>query len=257
MHTLTSVSATLIAALVFAWPASAQSAAEHLALGDKEYAALKPAPALRHYEATLATDSANYEALWKASRSEIDLGELETAEKVRNAHYERGEVYGRRAVAARPDDAEGHFHLARSIGRTALTKGPSDKVKYGTAVREHALAALKINPRHPGALHVMGMWNAEIMRLNGFVRFVARNILGGKVFSSASWKEAVRYMEESVASEPWRIVHRVDLAEIYAEVGEKAKARAQIEQIVKLPNADAKDPVYKKNAEEWLRKNPA
>ena len=61
----------------------------------------------------------------------------------------------------------------------------------------------------------MGMWNAEVMRLNGFTRMMAKNFLGGKVFGQASWPEAKRYMEESVANEPDRIVHRVDLAGVY------------------------------------------
>ena len=36
-------------------------------------------------------------------------------------------------------------------------------------------------------LHVMGMWNAEVMRLNTFSRAVAKNVLGGRVFGAASW----------------------------------------------------------------------
>jgi tetratricopeptide (TPR) repeat protein len=235
-------------------PAVAQTAAEHVALGDKEYAAVKPAAALKHYEAAIAADPKHYEALWKASRSEIDLGEVAPEKSVRNQHYKNGELFARRAVEARPDDAEGHFHLARSLGRMALTLGPKDKVKYAGDVRQHALESLKINPRHPGSLHVMGVWNAEIMRLSGFTRFVAKNLLGGKVFDSASWKEAVRYMEEAVGVEPERITHRLDLGEIYADVGEKAKAREQFERILKLPNSDPNDPQYKKQAEASLRK---
>lgn len=234
--------------------AGAQTAAEHLALGDKDYAAARVDAALRHYEAVIALEPKHYEALYRASRSEIDLGEVEADKNRRQQRYRKGEELARRAVEARPDDAEGHFHLARALGRMALSLGPRDRVKYGTAVHNEAMAALKINPRHPGALHIMGVWNAEIMRLNGFTRFIARTFLGGRRFDSASWKEAVRYMEEAVAVEPWRIVHRLDLAQIYADVGDKVKAREQFEQILKLPNADPNDPVYRKQAEAALKK---
>ena len=234
--------------------AGAQGTTERLALGDREYAAVRPEPALRHYEAVIALEPKHYEALYKASRSEIDLGEVETDKDRRNQYYRKGEEYARRAVAVHPDSAEGHFALARALGRIALSLGPRDRVKYGTAVRDEAMAALKIDPKHPGALHVMGVWNAEIMRLNGFTRFVARNFLGGKTFDSASWKEAVRYMEAAVAVEPWRIVHRIDLADIYLDIRDTPKAKAQFEQIVKLANVDPKDPVYRKQAEAALKK---
>ena len=58
----------------------------------------------------------------------------------------------------------------------------------------------------------MGMWNYNVMRLSGMSRFMAKNFLGGKVFGSANWDEAQRYMEQSVAVEPERLVHHLDLA---------------------------------------------
>jgi uncharacterized protein HemY len=99
----------------------------------------------------------------------------------------------------------------------------------------------------------MGMWNAEVMRLNGVTRMIAKNFLGGKVFGTASWKEAVRYMESSVANDPDRIVHYVDLAEIYDDIGEKAKARAMYEAALRLPETDVNDKRYKDQARAGLR----
>jgi len=126
-------------------------------------------------------------------------------------------------------------------------------VKYASDVRNHALECLKLNPKHAGCLHVMGMWNAEVMRLNGFTRMIAKNFLGGKVFSSASWEEAKRYMEESVAADPERITHHVDLAGVYRDTGDKAKARAEWQAVMKLPNRDYNDRYYKGEADSGLR----
>ena len=91
----------------------------------------------------------------------------------------------------------------------------------------------------------MGMWNAEIMRLNSIVRLIARNVLGGRVFGSASWKEAVRYMEAAVAAEPQRVVHRLDMGEVYRDVGQKQKAREQFETGLSLPATDYNDKRFK------------
>ena len=240
--------------LLVASIAGAQTAVNHIALGDKEYAAMNASAALKHYEAAIAEDPKNYEALWKASRSAVDLGSYERNDEMRGLDFRNAELYARRAVEANPGDAEGHFNLARALGKNALTQGPKARIKYANDVRSHALECLKINPKQAGCLHVMGMWNAEVMRLNGFTRMMARNFLGGKVFGSASWPEAKRYMEESVANEPDRIVHHLDLAGVYRDMGDKAKARAEYETVMKLPNVDYNDRHYKGEADAELRK---
>lgn len=233
--------------------AGAQTAADHVSLGDKEYVAMNASAALQHYEEALKLDPKNYEALWKASRSAVDLGSYEANDKRREDYFKNAELYARRAVEVNPGDAEGHFNLARALGKNALTQSPRARIKYAKDVRDHALECLKISPKHAGCLHVMGMWNAEVMRLNGFTRMVAKNFLGGKIFDSASWAEAKRYMEASVASEPDRIVHHVDLAGVYRDMGDKAKARAEWQAAMKLPNTDYNDRHFKAEADAGLR----
>jgi tetratricopeptide (TPR) repeat protein len=251
------VVAVALSAAAIALPAPsahAQSAAEHIAAGDREHAAMNAAAALKHYEAAIAVDPRSYEALWKASRDAVDLGESQTDKGRRTQIYKSAEQYARRAVEVDPNDAEGHFHLARSLGRNALTLGTRDKIKYATDVRAQALEALKHDPKHAGALHVMGVWNAEVMRLSGFERMMAKNFLGGKVFGTANWQNAVRYMEESVAVDPQRLVHHLDLGKIYLDVGDKAKARQQFQLVASLPATEANDAMYKRDAERQLQK---
>jgi tetratricopeptide (TPR) repeat protein len=250
MRVLRSAALSLV---LFASTVSAQAAQSHTTLGDKEYAAMDAPAALVHYEAAIAADPKDYGALWKASRAAVDLGSYETNAEKRGLLYRKAELYARRAVEANPTDAEGHFHLARALGRNALTLGTRARIKYATDVRAHALECLKSAPKHPGCLHVMGVWNAEVMRLNGFSRMLAKNLLGGKVFGSASWADAKRYMEESVAAEPDRIVHHVDLAEIYKDTGDKAKAKAAYEAVIRLPISDYNDRHYKAQADKGLR----
>lgn len=244
----------LAAALVLApVTVQAQSAAEHVALGDRDHTAMNAAGALAHYEAALAADPNHYEALWRASREAVDLGEYNEDEAQRKALFTKAEGYARRAAAANPADAEGHFSLARALGRTALTMGKRDRVKFAGEVRAHALEALRLAPEHPGALHVMGVWNAEVMRLSGLERFFAKNLLGGKVFNEANWNQAVSYLERAVAVDPERITHRLDLGQVYADVGNKAKAREQFEWVVRAAPREFNDAHYKREAEQALR----
>lgn len=232
--------------------ADAQSAAEHVSMGDRDYVAMDAPSALARYEKAIAADPANYDAQWRASRSAVDVGSYLPNASRRSAMYANAERYARMAVALRPSGAEGYFSLARALGKTALSKSPRGRVKYGTEIHATALECLRIAPRHGGCLHVMGMWNAEIMRLNGVTRMVARNILGGRVFGAANWRDAVRYMEQAVAAEPDRVVHYADLGEVYRDAGEPAKAKTAFQTALRLPNTDVNDVHYKAQARAGL-----
>ena len=246
-----------IASLLASAPAvvTAQDGADALVeAGDRAYESTQAAAAFAQYESALAADSMHYEALWKAARTAVDLAEYETNAQQKQALFENAERLGRRAVAANPDDAEGHFALSRALGRVALTKGARDRVRYATDVRASALRALELAPDHPGALHVLGRWNAEVMRLSGLTRFFAKNLLGGQVLDEASWGKAREYLERAVEVDPERLVHRLGLAEIYIDLDENAKAREQLTRVVEGTATEYNDPHYKREAAALLEK---
>ena len=251
---IVTLSVLVLAAPVAGAQQGRQTAAEHVAMGDRDHAALNGVNALKHYEAALSVDSMYFDALIRASRESVELGRFESDEANRTSLYKRAEQYARRAVAVRPNDAEGHFELAKAIGRNAQTMGTKDRVKFAGVVYDEAQAALKIDPKHAGAAHVMGVWNAEVMRLNGFSRFMAKNVLGGKVFGEASWDNAIKYMELAVAQQPTVITHRLDLAEIYIDRKMKDKAREQLQWIANAPIVELNDKHYKSAAAEMLAK---
>ena len=229
----------------------AQSAAEHIVLGDKDFEAMNAAGALRHYQEAIKIDANNAEALWKAAVQSIDLGEFN--DPARDSLYRLGEQYARRAVQADPKSSMAHFALAKAIGRRALSLGARERVKYAGEVRKEALEALALDSLNPGALHVMGMWHANIMRLSGFTRFLAKNLLGGKTFNEANWNDAARSLERASSLEPDRIVHHLDLASVYRDRGEKDKAREQYQTSLQLKLKDYNDKSYKAQAERELR----
>jgi tetratricopeptide (TPR) repeat protein len=244
------VAAAALAAPIAAAPAAlrAQSPAEHVAMGDRDRDT-NPAGALAHYQAALRADSNNYVALSRGAYAAVEAGKASGDKAKTSQLYNTGEQLARRAVQVRPADAEGHFALAAAIGRRAQTMGSRDRVRFAGEVRNHALEALKYNPRHAGALHVMGMWNAEVMRLNGMARFMAKNFLGGRVFESANWNDAQRYLEQAVQIEPDRLSHRIDLAGVYLDRGDKARAKEQIDVIAAAPAREAADAQFKRDAE--------
>jgi tetratricopeptide (TPR) repeat protein len=245
--------AALAVACVVASAARAQSVSDRIAQGARDRTTRDLVNALKEFEAALSIDATNYDALVNAAECAVELGEFNANATQRDTLFRSAEQYARRAVAANPAGAEGHFNLAQALGRTALAQGPRDRIKYGIEVRDEALAALTIDPQHSGALHVMGVWNAEVMRLNSFTRMIAKNFLGGKVFNTASWDDAQKYMERSVAADSLRIAHRLDLGAVYADRKRRDEAIAQYEWIARAPVTDFNDPHYKEQAARRLQ----
>jgi tetratricopeptide (TPR) repeat protein len=249
--------AVTVAAFCFATVASAQSAAEHIAAGDREATALNATAALADYKAAIAADSSSEEAYWKASRTLVDLGEYEPDKDKQKDLYAEAKDDATKAVAMKPTDPEAHFSVARAVGRVALSVGKKERVRFAKDVRTEALECLRLDSVHAGANHVMGRWNAEIMRLSGFSRFMAKNFLGGDVFGTASWAEAVRYMERAVQLDPNRITHHLDLAEVYRDrdkPGDMDKAKQQFQLVIDGQITDFNDAHYKKEAQDELSK---
>lgn len=242
---------------ITAAPAPAQSASASVKAGDADYEALRASAALAHYDRALDIDPENFEALWKASRSALDLASGDLDSETRRAElFRAGELYARRAVALRPGDAEGYFALARALGRASQSLGVRAKIRAATAIRKNALQCIRLNPGHSGCHHIMGVWNAEVMRLRGFERVVARNLLGGRALGAASWAEAERYLEEAVALAPQRIVHHLELGDVYRDRRQWSVARREYETVLRLAVADYNDDRYKAQARASLRALP-
>jgi tetratricopeptide (TPR) repeat protein len=245
----------LLALGVAAGPqAGAQTASERIAQGDRAYADLQAKAALDQYRLALSIEPKNYEALCKASRVEVDLAEGMEGGAMHDSLQANAQRHAEAAIAVNSRNAEGHFALARALGRKALSLGTMDRIRYAKRIRLEALEALRYDSLHAGAWHVMGSWNAEVMRVNGLERAFAKRFLGAQMFAEASWESAQRFMEKAVKIDPDQLVHHLDLGSIYADRGDKAAAREQFQFVIRAPVRLFNDPLYKKKAVDRLKK---
>jgi tetratricopeptide (TPR) repeat protein len=247
----------LIASLI-AGNLAAQNVAHHIAEGDSA-GLMHPDIQLRHYQAALALDSMSYEANWKAARAIADVakqieGNADSLKNRRDSLYAVGRTYAERAIRADSTQADGHYALAMVLGRLSRTKSSKERVKYAKIIYDEASRAVQINPNHNFAHHVLGAWNAEVERLSSFQRFFAKALFGGGFMSRANWDDAVAHLERAVQIRPDWIFHRLELAQIYTDVGAYSKAREQLQAIPALPTQDVLDPQYRHEAANLLAK---
>jgi tetratricopeptide (TPR) repeat protein len=243
------VAAVLLATA--AAPLLAQDVAGHIAAGDAARCRRNAEEALMHFRAALALDSMHYDALWHASQAYVDLGKPLPNNQAarRDSLYAEGLALAQRAVRVNANGADGHFMVAVATGRVALTKGARERVRYAGVVREEALRAIELNPKHDGAMHVMGRWNAEIMRLPGITKFFAKTFLGASIFNQASWENSVTYYTQAIEIAPGNIYHHLDLGEALDDADREAEAIPHLQQVATLTlGCDPSDQSYKDQA---------
>jgi tetratricopeptide (TPR) repeat protein len=232
---------------------AAQSAPDHVEMGIHAVQSHDLTTGLAHFEAALRLDSLNYEANWRAAIVLIDLGERipdNAKSPKRDSLYAQAESLARRAVAADSMAADGHFALAAAVGRASLTMGKKERIRRAKIIRDEALRTIELNPRHDGAYHILGRWNAEIMRLSGFSRFFAKSFLGAGIFKQASWEQAIDNLERAVELDPGRLYHRLELAQVYVDRKRYADARRELDQVAAGPRRELMDSAYQREAAE-------
>ncbi len=244
-----------LVALLLTAPLAAQTAAEHIALGDSANPFLHPDVALRQYREALALDSLDFAENWKAARAMADIAkqlEGDSTKDRRDSLYSVGRMYAERALRIDSVHAEGHYVVALVLGRLSRTRGGKERVRFARIIYDEALRAVQIDSTLDGAWHVLGAWNAEVKRLSGFTRFFAKALFGAGFMDKANWDDAQRFLERAVAIRPQHVYHRLELAQVYVDVGKYSRAREQLTTIATLPTGDVMDPTYQRQAANLL-----
>lgn len=247
--------------------------AEHIALGDSARAALRSDEALHHYQEAVEEiqhavgtqlqtvagvhppDPVYCEALWKAAREIADVAKQlmgDSLKQRRDSLYSLGRTWAEAAIQADSSNANAHFSLALVLGRLSRTRGGKERVRFAKTIYDETERTIQLDARHDGAYHILGMWNAEVKRLSGFTRFFAKTLFGAGFMDRATWDSAVTNMERAVALNPQHVYHRLELAGVYLDVDQPAKATEQLQTIATLPVGDPLDPYYKRLAADAL-----
>jgi tetratricopeptide (TPR) repeat protein len=233
--------------------AAAQFTSERIARGDSAYQDRRVPEALAEWQAALQADSTSYAALWRAAQAEVDLAEYDSDVLGGPRRFQAAEEYARGAVRIEPKRVEGHFALARVLGRAAdHSDNPTDRVRWATEVHREAQTCLELAPAHAGCLHVLGEWHAHVAQLGSFERGWANSLAGSDLFAQGSWPEAERCLAAAAKREPRRLIHHLALGRVYAATGRPREAGAQFKAVLDGAVADYNDPRYKEEAKREL-----
>ena len=229
---------------------AASSLAEFLQNGDRAFTQFDNQSALEAYGKVVALDSAHYQGLWKLVRAYVDVGYGAKGEQQEHYYFTAARL-ARRGVALHPDSSESHFFLAVALGRTALKVGGKKKIALSKEIKTEAERTLALDPKHDGAMHVLGRWNYELANLNWMLRAFAKVLYGG--VPPGGNEEAQAWFEKALAVEPNSPSHHLWLGETLIQLNRYEEARAHLQACVRLPDLLWDDGINKKQAERTLR----
>lgn len=148
------------------------------------------------------------------------------------------------AVRAGPNHAKARLALAIISGKTAFLESPRRQVEMSRLIKEEAEAAARLDPGDDYAWHVLGRWNYELANFNPVLKALAQTIYGK--FPDASNEKAAEHLRKAVAINPHRVIHRIELGRTYLALGEREKARTELEKGLSLPSRAKDDEETKK-----------
>jgi tetratricopeptide (TPR) repeat protein len=109
---------------------------------------------------------------------------------------QNAERLARQAIAADPNNMEGHIHLAVALGYQARIIGPlrARFARFPEQAKQEIETALRLAPNSHWALSAAGGFNIEVVRSGG--RFL------GNLFYGASFEDGVSYFQKAIAADP-------------------------------------------------------
>lgn len=138
------------------------------------------------------------------------------------------------ALARRAQAADGRYapaHCAECVCKGRLAEFEERvKVKLALAkeAQDAAYRALERDQNDDFAHHLIGRWNKGMADLNFLVKQVIKHVFGTE-FRPGTNEGARAAYEEAVRLRPDRLVHKVELARVLADMGQKQAAAALIQ----------------------------
>jgi tetratricopeptide (TPR) repeat protein len=241
--------------LLGAFVAGAADVAATIAAGDAALEKLDLEGGIAAYRSAVEATPDSYEATWKLVRALTDKATLSKQLTEQKDLCIEAEKLARKAVSLSPSDANGHTYLAVAVGKLALFEGGKRKVELSKEVKAEAEKALQLDPDDDVALHVLAIWNREMVELSWFLKSFAQ-LLYGK-FPPASLDSAISNLRRASELKPDVIPHHVELGITLASAKRWPEAKAELDKGLALPTTWVTDDYYRGLARASLAKTQA
>ncbi len=230
--------------------AGGESVASLIAKGDPLDQQLQANEALKYYLPALKLEPNNVDLLDRIARQYrhllSDAPEAKDKLRLGNLSLE----YAKKAAALAPDSSAAQLSPAISYGKMLPFMTAGERIKASPLIKVACDRALQLDPRNDNAWHILGRWNRVIADITGVKRLLAGMVYGK--LPEASNERAEECLKNAIAINPNRLIHYIELGQIYVQMGRKEEARKYIEKGLSMPNREKDDPEMKAVGRELL-----
>jgi tetratricopeptide (TPR) repeat protein len=170
----------------------------------------------------------------RATLADATLRDTPCLECLQNA-----EALARRAIAADPNNMEGHIHLAVALGYQARIIGPirARFANFPEQAKKEIETALHLAPNSHWSLSAAGGFNIEVVRSGG-------RLLGSFLYG-ASFENGVDYFHRAIAADPENPLIKLQYALALTSYSFDAR-RAEITAVLDACSRDVPENTYER-----------
>ncbi len=207
--------------------------------------------ALERFKAEVVQDPMNYTALCRAALFSARIGRRQSNKDLKSQYFTEARNYAERALKIKSAD-ESNYVMSVAIGSVAEVASTKEALLLSKDVKKYAEAALKFNPNHAGANHVLGMWNFRVANLN-FIQRAAANALFGGLPEGASNDNALKYLQKATQVRADFILYWLDLAQCQNENNQETAAIQSVKKALSLKIQTPDDAAHLAKCKELLQ----
>jgi tetratricopeptide (TPR) repeat protein len=229
-----------------------EATADHLKAGDCSFTKFDDAGALVEYEKAARLDPANFEAVWKAGLTAMNVGDRickddKDSQSRKSPYYRTSLAYAQSALKLNPLDSRGHFLFAAALARQVSAFGRRDQIAAAYKIKEEIDLSLELDPKNDLAWHALAYWHRTLAEMGGTTRFLG-GVLFGKI-PKGTFEDAVRGFQKAIALNPGYCDHHLQLAQTYLDLKKRDLAAREFLIALSCPDLTSQCPHFK----EWAR----
>jgi tetratricopeptide (TPR) repeat protein len=168
-----------------------------------------------------------------------DLMYATTSPEIQKTLAAQALACAQQAVKADANSATAHLCLAVGYAKNFLYADDRTKVNYSRGIKTEAEKAIALDPKQDVAYYMLGRWQHGVANMNFFYKSLVKIIYGG--LPAASDDEAIANFKKAIALNPGRIIHHVELGNVYAATGQKKLAIVEWQKCRTLKPVDRDD----------------
>uniref|UniRef100_A0A7S1EBK5 Regulator of microtubule dynamics protein 1 n=1 Tax=Hemiselmis andersenii TaxID=464988 RepID=A0A7S1EBK5_HEMAN len=199
--------------------------------------------------------SADVEVLWRLARAMHGVADKSGPrdQKEQERLVEEALAVSERALEAGGDCSAAHKWYGILLNRLGDFKGTKAQIQNSFVVRDHWVRAVELDPADATSRSLLGEWCMAVAGLSFVTRQVAAAVFASP--PTATYGEALSHFEEAEKTSPgfW-LKNRLNIAKCALRVGDKAKAKERLEEVVAATARSSEDEDVVKEAREALKK---